>query len=192
MKTDTHDVTRRSTKGLLAVAIATAAMASGSTALANGDRTIAINGNSTSSDCGAAGSDFALLMTGDLQGCLSFFIQSFTCKELRDFDHYTERGREAFVGTWRGKQGRFTTNYTFDAAYAKGYCKSFDSTQEVGGGCIHTIQRGRGAFKNVEGVIKIIDVIAGVTGDPVTGAFAPGTGGNNFLYYGRIDFDQHD
>ena len=48
----------------------------------------------------------------------------------------------------------------------------------MGGGCIHTIQRGRGAFKNVEGVIKIIDVVAGVTGDPVSGAFAPGTGGN--------------
>jgi hypothetical protein len=63
---------------------------------------------------------------------------------------------------------------------------------QVGGGCIHTIQRGRGAFKNVEGVIKIIDVVAGVTGDPVSGAFAPGTGGNNFLYYARLHFDHDD
>ena len=59
-------------------------------------------------------------MTGDLEGCLSIFVQGFTCKELNDFDHYTERGREAFVGTWRGKQGRFTTDYIVDAAYGQG------------------------------------------------------------------------
>jgi hypothetical protein len=186
MRTDTHDPTGRSTKGLLAVAIATAAMASGSTALANGDRTIAINGNSTSSDCGAAGSDFALLMTGDLQGCLSFFIQSFTCKELRDFDHYTERGREAFVGTWRGKQGRFTTKYTVDAAYGKGFCQSLDFTLQLSGSCIHRIDGRSGVFADAEGVFRLFDVITNVTGDPVTGAFTPGSGANNFLYYGRI------
>jgi len=32
-------------------------------------------------------------------------------------------------------------------------------------------------------------VITGVTGDPVTGAYNAGTGGNNFLYYGRINFN---
>jgi len=35
-------------------------------------------------------------------------------------------------------------------------------------------------------VFTLFDVITNVTGDPVTGAFAPGSGGNNFLYYGRI------
>ena len=35
------------------------------------------------------------------------------------------------------------------------------------------------------------DVIAGVTGDPKTGEFHAGTGGNNFPYYGRIDFDAY-
>ena len=32
----------------------------------------------------------------------------------------------------------------------------------------------------------MFDVITNVTGDPVTGAFAAGSGGNNFLYSGRI------
>ena len=47
-------------------------------------------------------------------------------------------------------------------AYAKGFCQSFDTSLEVGGGCIHTIQRGRGVFKKADGVITFIDVIAGV------------------------------
>jgi hypothetical protein len=169
MKTHTHDATRCSTKGLLAVAIATAALTSGSTALATGDRTILINGNSTVSDCGAAG-----------------FIQSFTCKELRDFDYYTERGREAFVGTWRGKQGRFTTKYTVDAAYGKRFCQSLDFTLQLSGSCIHKIDGRSGVFADAEGVFTLFDVITNVTGDPVTGAFTPGSGANNFLYFGRI------
>ena len=32
----------------------------------------------------------------------------------------------------------------------------------------------------------MFDVITNVTGDPVTGAFTPGSGANNFLYFGRI------
>ena len=35
-------------------------------------------------------------------------------------------------------------------------------------------------------VFTLFDVITNVTGDPVTGAFTPGAGANNFLYYGRI------
>jgi hypothetical protein len=176
----------RSPRVLLAAAVATATLASGNAALAHGDRNIPITGNSVFSDCGAAGSDFGLLMTGDLKGCLSIFIQSFTCKELADFDHYVERGREAFVGTWRGKEGRFSTKYTVDAAYGKGFCQSLDFTLELSGSCIHKIDGRSGAFDDAEGVFTLFDVITNVTGDPVTGAFAPGSGANNFLYYGRI------
>lgn len=186
MKNLTHDTTWRSARMLLAGAIATATFASGDPALANGDKNIGINGNSVFSDCGAAGSDFALLMTGDLKGCLSIFIQSFTCTELRDFDHYVERGREAFVGTWRGKNGRFSTKYTVDAAYGKGFCQSLDFTLELSGSCIHHIDGRSGVFADAEGVFTLFDVVTNVTGDPVTGAFTPGSGGNNFLYYGRI------
>ena len=136
MKTKIHGTTWRSARVLLAGAIATATMASGNAALANGNRNIAISGNSTFSDCGAAGSDFGLLMTGDLKGRLSIFVQSFTL--------------------------------------------------ELSGSCIHHIDGRSGVFADAEGVFTLFDVITNVTGDPLTGAFTPGSGANNFLYYGRI------
>ena len=186
MSNNIHGTTRCGARALLAVAIATVTLASGSAAVAHGDRNIAINGNSVFSDCGAAGADFALAMTGDLKGCLSIFIQNITCTELRDFDHYVERGREAFDGTWRGKKGKFSTKYTVDAAYDKGFCQSLDYTLELSGSCIHHIDGRSGAFAGAEGVFKLFDVVTNVTGDPVTGTFKAGSGGNNFLYYGSI------
>ena len=171
---------------ILVAAFATASLAGGSAAPGNSDKEIAISGNSTFSDCGAAGSDLALLMTGDLKGCLSVFIHNYTCEELPDFDHYTERGRESFVGTWRGKQGRFATRYTVDAAYGKGFCQSLDYTLELSGSCTHHIDGRSGVFADADGVFTLFDVITNVTGDPLTGAFTPGSGANNFLYYGSI------
>ena len=168
--------------------IAVAMLASASAALADGGRSTFVSGNSTYSDCGLDGSDLALAMTGDLQGCWSVFVEGFECKALGDFDLYLERGREVFEGTLRGKQGRFATDYTLEAAMAKGFCQSFDFTLEVAGGCSHKILGRSGVFKGARGLIKFLDVITGVTGDPVTGAYTAGTGGNNFLYYGRINF----
>lgn len=184
MENNAHSRTRRRAGSLVAGAFATVIMASGNAAFAAGTRTI--SGNSVFSDCGAAGSDFALLFTGDLQGCLSIFVQGYTCKEVNGFAHYTERGREAFVGTWRGKSGRFTTTYTVEAAYGQGFCQSFDFSLELSGSCKHHIQGRSGVFANSEGIYTMFDVITNVTGDPVTGAFTPGSGGNNFLYSGRI------
>ena len=161
--------------------------------MAGGDKKpVFVSGNSTFSDCGLPGSDYAISLTGDLEGCWSTFVQGYKCKELADYDLYFEEGREVFVGKYRGKQGRFRTTYTFEGAYAKGFCQSFDPTLEVGGGCNHKINGGSRVFADAKGLIKFIDVIAGVTGDPVTGEFHAGTGGNNFLYYGRIDFDHDD
>lgn len=189
MKNNAHGTTWRNAKVLLAGALATATMASGNAALATGGRNIGFSGNSTFADCGSAGSDFALLMTGDLEGCLSIFVRGVTCKELGDFAHYTERGREVFVGTLRGKQGRFATNYTVDAAYAKGFCQSFNYSLELSGSCIHKIHGRSGVFKDGEGVFTLFDVITNVTGDPGTGEFTAGSGANNFLYSGHIQFD---
>ena len=186
MKNNAHGTTWRGARILAAAAIATLIMASGNLASAAGDGSTRISGNSVFSDCGAAGSDFALLMTGDLEGCLSIFVQGYTCREVNGFAHYTERGREAFVGTWRGKNGRFATHYTVDAAYGAGFCQSLDFSLELSGSCIHHIDGKTGAFADREGVFTLFDVVTNVTGDPVTGAFAPGSGGNNFLYFGRI------
>ena len=187
MKNNAHGRTARGAAFLVAGAISAVIMASGNVALAAGDGSRVISGNSVFSDCGVDGSDVALLLTGDLKGCLSIFVQDYSCRELNGFAHYKERGREAFTGSWRGRNGRFTTQYTIDAAYAQGFCQSFDFSLEVAGGCSHEIRGRSGVFKGANGLIKFLDVITGVTGDPVTGAFNAGSGGNNFLYYGRIN-----
>jgi hypothetical protein len=187
MKNNTHGTGRRSARIASASVLAAAVLASGSAALADGSRGTFVSGNSTYSDCGIEGSDLALAMTGDLEGCWSVFVEGFKCKELEGFDLYLEHGREVFVGTMRGKRGRFTTDYTLDAVMAKGFCQSFDFTLEVAGGCNHEVHGRSGVFAGADGLIKFLDVIAGVTGDPVTGAFNAGTGPNNFPYYGRIN-----
>ena len=185
MKNKAYGSSRRGASLLVAGLFSTVIIASGSTALAAGGGAT-LSGNSVFSDCGAAGSDFALLMSGDLEGCLSIFVQGYTCKELNGFAHYTERGREAFAGTWRGKNGRFATKYVVDAAYASGFCQSLEYTLELSGSCTHHIEGRSGVFAGTEGVFTLFDVITNVTGDPVTGAFAAGAGANNFLYSGRI------
>lgn len=190
MKNNIHGTGRRCARIASAIVIAVAVLASGSAALADGHRATFVSGNSTYSDCGVEGSDLALAMTGDLEGCWSVFVEGFECKALGDFDLYLERGREVFVGSLRGKQGRFATDYTLEAAMAKGFCDSFDFTLEVAGGCSHKIHGRSGVFEGARGLIKFLDVITGVTGDPVTGAYSAGTGGNNFLYYGRINLDR--
>jgi hypothetical protein len=56
----------------------------------------------------------------------------------------------------------------------------------LSGSCIHHIDGQSGVFAETQGVFKLFDVVTNVTGDPVTGAFKAGSGGNNFLYYGSI------
>ena len=195
----------RSARVLIAIALASVMLAGGSAALAGGEKaggsaasggghkkSVFVSGNSTASDCGLPGSDWAIALTGDLEGCWSAYIQDFRCKELPDYALYFEEGREVFVGKLRGKQGRFRTAYTVEAAYAKGLCESLDFTTEVAGFCKHRVIGGSRAFAGAKGLITFLDVIAGVTGDPVTGEFEAGTGANNFLYYGRIGFGRDD
>ena len=192
MKNIVRGTSFRRARVLIAIALASMMVAGGSAASAGGDKKpVFVSGNSTFSDCGLTRSDYALSLTGDLEGCWSTFIKGFKCKALADYDLYLEKGREVFVGKYHGKQGRFRTTYTFEGAYAKGFCQSFDPALEVGGGCNHQVNGVSRVFADAKGLIKFIDVIAGVTGDPTTGEFHAGTGGNNFPYYGRIDFDQY-
>lgn len=186
MNSDAYGKCGRGATFLAAAVVSTLIMAGANTASAADDRSYAISGNSTFSDCGIDGSDVALLMTGDLRGCLSIFVQGYTCRERNGFDHYTERGREVYVGAWRGKHGRFATTYTINAAYASGFCQSFDFSLQLSGSCTHKIDGRSGVFADAEGVFTMFDVVTNVTGDPVTGTFAPGSGANNFVYTGRI------
>jgi hypothetical protein len=57
---------------------------------------------------------------------------------------------------------------------------------KLSGNCRHVITGRSGVFEDTEGVFTMFDVITNVTGAPVTGEFAAGSGGNNFLYSGRI------
>jgi hypothetical protein len=204
MKNDVRGTLFRRARVLIAIALASMMLAGASSALAGGHKAgagtalagedrkpVFVSGNSTFSDCGLAGSDYALSLTGDLKGCWSTFIQGYKCKALAQYDLYFEKGHEVFAGKYRGRQGKFRTTYTFEGAYAKGFCHSFDPTLEVGGGCNHQLNGVSRVFADAKGLIKFIDVIAGVTGDPTTGEFHAGTGGNNFPYYGHIDFDQY-
>jgi len=169
--------------------LASAILAGTPAAMASGSHdAIYVSGNSTFSDCGMDGSDVALLMTGDLEGCLSVFVQGFSCKPANGFVQYIERGREVFVGTFRGKPGSFNTTYIVNAAYAEGFCESFDFSTELSGSCTHKVSGKSGVFRGAEGVLTFFDVITGMTGDPVTGEFTAGYGANNFLYAGPIRF----
>lgn len=197
MKNDTSGTFWRSAMVIIASVFALM-MASGNAALAGGNdpfkgkgKKIFVSGNSTFSDCGVSRSDFALLLTGKLKGCLSVFVKNSKCKKLEGFDLYKERGREVFKGKLHGEWGEFETRYTFEAAFAPGYCESLKTDTplvhlEVGGGCIHEVWGRSGVFKRAEGVITFIDVITGVTGDPISGSYEPGFGGNNFLYSGHL------
>lgn len=194
MNSDTRMTSWRSARALTTLVFASMLLAGGAAAAAGNKHsrgeTVFVSGNSVASGtCGLEGSDFALQMFGDLEGCLSVYVGSFKCEELEHFDYYRERGREVFVGTLRGEEGRFNTRYTFEGVFAKGFCQSFDLSLEVGGGCTHLVRGTSGAFRGAFGVIKFIDVIGHVSGDPLTGEFMPGTGINNLLYTGHIRLD---
>jgi hypothetical protein len=188
MKINTRGSRWSRARALATGGLAVAMLAGGSPALATGNK-VFVSGNSVYSDCGLAGSDLALTLTGDLEGCWSVFVEGFKCKELNGFDLYFERGREVFVGKLRGKQGRFATDYTLEAAMEKGFCQSFDFTKEVAGGCIHKIHGRSGVFSGAKGLLTFLDVITGVTGDPVTGEFQAAGSPNNFVYYGDINLN---
>ena len=120
-------------------------------------RAVFVSGNSTFSDCGLSGSDYAILLTGDLEGCWSTFVQSFTCKELEHYDLYLEEGREVFVGKFRTEaEGRFRTTYTFDGAYAKGFCRCFDCKPGGRWRLPSRSHRRSHVFEDAEGLIEFI------------------------------------
>lgn len=189
MKTHFHVAGRNLSRAPMASLLAAVLMVGASSAMAGADHDVVyVSGNSTFSDCGMEGSDFALLMTGDLEGCLSIFVQGFSCKPANGFVQYIERGREVFVGTFRGRPGSFNTTYIVNAAYAEGFCDSFDFSLELSGSCTHKVSGKSGVFRGAEGVLTLFDVITGMTGDPATGEFTVGYGANNFLYAGPIRF----
>lgn len=149
---------------------------------------ITVSGNSEFSDCGvAAGTDFALSMSGVLEGCLAIFPKSSECDELEGFDKYTERGREVFDGTIKGVgSGKFKTRYIVEGIYASGFCDALAVEDpnafalQLAGGCDHKVFGKRGDLKDIDGLITFLDFIP----DP------EGQGGaTNFYYFGHLNLD---
>jgi hypothetical protein len=105
-------------------------------------------------DAEGNGSDFALRMTGDLEGCHYVFVAEAECTSS---GAYRETGTEIFVGEYNGHPGTFGTTYLFTAKL--GDCR--DLATEIFGRCQHPIVRGSGTgvFEGVTGRFDIKDDI---------------------------------
>ena len=102
------------------------------------------------------GATYALIMTGDLQGCLYTYIDSFSCSPSGT---YMELGREYFVGTYKGETGTFWTNYRFEAKFEGCAENGSYVGLEIKGRCQHPIAKdsGTGVFEGVTGRLDMRD-----------------------------------
>ena len=94
-----------------------------------------------------AGSDYAVILGGDLEGCLYTFVAGSVSNPSGT---YREWGSEVFV-SHQGEIGSFETTYQFEAKY--------DSAGEIFGRCQHPIVDGSGTgdFEGVTGRIDMKD-----------------------------------
>ena len=100
------------------------------------------------------GADYAILMDGDLQGCLYTDVQ--TAKSSPS-GTYRETGTELFVGSYLDESGTFETTYRFEAKYED----VANPATEIFGRCQHPIVRGSGTgvFEGVTGILLFKDVL---------------------------------
>jgi hypothetical protein len=101
-------------------------------------------------DSGSVGADFAIILTGDLEGCLYVFVET---ARFTPSGTYVETGRELFVGV----DGTFRTTYRFEAKYVD----PANLIGEIFGRCQHPIVNGSGTglFEGVTGRIDFKDDI---------------------------------
>jgi hypothetical protein len=108
----------------------------------------------TCEDPEGAGAAYALVMTGDLEGCLYTFPNLLTARSSLG-GTYLETGTETFVGEYNGEVGTFSTTYRFEAKYED----PTDPTTEIFGRCQHPIVEGTDDFEGVTGILFFKDVI---------------------------------
>lgn len=98
------------------------------------------------------GADFALRMTGDLQGCHYVFVETSVCSPSGT---YRETGAEIFVGSYNEGFGSFSTSYLFTAKYED--CSALIG--EIFGRCQHPLilNSGTGVFEGLTGRIDFKD-----------------------------------
>jgi hypothetical protein len=104
------------------------------------------------------GATFAITLTGDLAGCLYVFIDEFDCSPSGT---YREKGREHFVGTYKGETGTFWTGYKFEGKYEGCSADGAALGAEIFGRCQHPIVdgSGEGVFEGVTGRMDFKDDI---------------------------------
>ncbi len=104
----------------------------------------------TCDDPEGEGADYALVMYGDLEGCLYTFIETAVSSPSGT---YRETGTEVFVGSWGDETGTFGTTYRFEAKYGL--------AGEIFGRCQHPIVKGSGTgiFEGVTGRLDFKDDI---------------------------------
>lgn len=109
-------------------------------------------------DFASEGADFALQLTGDLEGCLYTYVDDFGCSPSGT---YRESGREYFVGTYNGDFGTFWTTYKFEAKYEGCSEEGFFLGAEIFGRCQHPIvkESGTGIFDGVTGRLDFKDIV---------------------------------
>lgn len=102
-------------------------------------------------DCTELPFDYAIVMTGDLVGCVYGVITS--SKGPGPSGVYKERGDETFVGSYKGYAGTFRMTENFHAKF------DLDSLNEIFGFCKHPIVRGSGTkdFVGIRGRLDFRD-----------------------------------
>ena len=109
-------------------------------------------------DSESVGADYALLMSGDLEGCLYTFVDTENARRSPS-GTYLETGTETFVAS--DGSGTFRTTYRFEAKYED----PTDPATEIFGRCQHPIVEGsgRGIYEGVSGELFFKDDV--VTGE---------------------------
>jgi hypothetical protein len=118
--------------GVVATAASSPALAEGATQISG----IAfLDELGTCEDPEGEGADFALTMTGDLEGCLYTFVET---EQSSPSGTYRETGTELFVASEGA--GSFETTYRFEAKYED----VANLSGEIFGRCQHPIVEGSG------------------------------------------------
>ena len=107
-----------------------------------------------SCDSESMGADYALIMHGDLEGCLYTFVEEETAQRSPS-GTYRETGTELFVAS--DGSGTFETTYRFEAKYED----VENLTGEIFGRCQHPIVEGSGTgvFEGVSGQLFFKDEV---------------------------------
>jgi hypothetical protein len=100
------------------------------------------------------GYEYALVMHGDLEGCLYTHVET---AESSPSGTYRETGEELFVGSWGDESGTFATTYRFEAKYED----VANLSGEIFGRCQHPIVEGSGTgvFEGVSGILLFKDEV---------------------------------